>query len=229
MSKRQIVLDTETTGLSPKQGHRIIEIAAVELIDRVLTGNNYHCYLNPQRPIDPGAQKVHGITFEFLQDKPLFCEQAAAFCDFVSGCGLIIHNAPFDVGFLDAELDALDLGFAPMRELCDVIDTLPMARQKHPGQRNTLDALCQRYKINASHRTLHGALLDARLLAQVYLAMSGTQEGLFDAKTADESSAGIATARLPAFNLPVWLANEQECQTDNAYKDWLLKQKAVAR
>ena len=172
---RQIVLDTETTGLEASQGHRIIEIGCVELINRRLTGNHYHQYINPQREIDQGAIEVHGITSEFLTDKPLFAQVAADFVDFISGAELIIHNAPFDLGFLDAELQRLPTQYGAVRELCAVIDTLVLARAKHPGQRNNLDALCQRYDVDNSQRDLHGALLDAEILADVYLAMTGGQ------------------------------------------------------
>ncbi len=172
---RQIVLDTETTGLEASQGHRIIEIGCVELENRRLTGNHYHQYINPQREIDQGAIEVHGITNDFLNDKPLFDRIAADFIEFVSGAELIIHNAPFDLGFLDAELKRLPQKQAPMIDLCTVVDTLVMARAKHPGQRNSLDALCQRYDVDNSQRDLHGALLDAEILADVYLAMTGGQ------------------------------------------------------
>ncbi len=175
---RQIVLDTETTGLEASQGHRIIEIGCVELFNRRLTGNHYHQYINPQREIDQGAIEVHGITNEFLDDKPMFDRIAAEFIEFISGAELIIHNAPFDLGFLDAELQRLSQQYAPVKELCPVVDTLVMARAKHPGQRNNLDALCQRYDVDNSQRDLHGALLDAEILADVYLAMTGGQTAL---------------------------------------------------
>ncbi|MEE4146093.1 MAG: DNA polymerase III subunit epsilon [Halieaceae bacterium] len=172
---RQIVLDTETTGLEASQGHRIIEIGCVELVNRKLTGNHYHQYIKPERDIDQGAIEVHGITNEFLDDKPLFARIAADFVAFVSGAELIIHNAPFDLGFLDAELQRLSGQFPAIRDICEVVDTLVMARAKHPGQRNNLDALCQRYDVDNSQRDLHGALLDAEILADVYLAMTGGQ------------------------------------------------------
>lgn len=175
---RQIVLDTETTGLEASQGHRIIEIGCVELENRRLTGNHYHQYVNPQREIDQGAIEVHGITNEFLNDKPLFDKVAADFIEFVRGAELIIHNAPFDLGFLDAELKRLPQQRDSMIDLCTVVDTLVMARAKHPGQRNNLDALCQRYDVDNSQRDLHGALLDAEILADVYLAMTGGQTAL---------------------------------------------------
>ena len=158
---RQIVLDTETTGLEVGQGHRVIEIGCVELFNRKLTGNHYHCYINPEREVEQGAIEIHGITDEFLADKPVFSRVATEFVDFVGTADLIIHNAPFDVGFLNAELQRVDQGFSPIDERCKIIDTLVMARRKHPGQRNNLDALCQRYMVDNSQRDLHGALLDA--------------------------------------------------------------------
>ncbi|MEQ9396837.1 DNA polymerase III subunit epsilon [Haliea sp.] len=172
---RLIVLDTETTGLEVNQGHRIIEIGCVELVNRRLTGNHFHRYINPQRDIDQGAIEVHGITSEFLADKPLFAQVAAEFLDFVRGAELVIHNAPFDIGFLDAELRRLDERHPGLEVLCPVTDTLLMARARHPGQRNNLDALCNRYTVDNSQRDLHGALLDAEILADVYLAMTGGQ------------------------------------------------------
>jgi len=172
---RQIVLDTETTGLEPSQGHRIIEIGCVELINRRLTGNNLHIYINPQREIDAGALEVHGITNEFLADKPLFSDIADTFIDFVKDAELVIHNAPFDVGFLDSELSDLNRGYKTMEEYCNILDTLAMARKKHPGQKNNLDALCKRYFVDNTQRELHGALLDAEILADVYLIMTGGQ------------------------------------------------------
>jgi DNA polymerase III subunit epsilon len=175
---RQIVLDTETTGLEPEQGHRIIEIGCVELENRRATGRHFHHYIQPDREVDEGALAVHGISNEFLADKPRFEEVADEFIEFVRGSELVIHNAPFDIGFLDAELVRLDGRHPPMRELCSVTDSLVLARQMHPGQRNSLDALCKRYGINNEHRELHGALLDARILADVYLVMTGGQTSL---------------------------------------------------
>ncbi len=174
---RQIVLDTETTGLEPRQGHRIIEIGCVEMNDRRLTGNNFHQYLQPDREIDAGAIEVHGITNEFLQDKPRFKDVVEDFIEYIRGAELIIHNAPFDVGFLDHEFRLCDQNIM-ITELATVTDTLTMARRLHPGQRNSLDALCKRYEINNSHRTLHGALLDSEILADVYLGMTGGQAAL---------------------------------------------------
>ena len=179
---RQVVLDTETTGLEPHLGHRIIEIGCVEVINRRATGKHFHEYLNPEREIDAGAAAVHGMTYEQLANKPRFGEIAARFLAFVEGAELVIHNAPFDVGFLDSELARWASATASepvtMRAHCRVLDTLALAREMHPGQRNGLDALCKRYSIDNSHRQLHGALLDARILADVYLAMTGGQNSL---------------------------------------------------
>ena len=174
---RQIVLDTETTGLKPQDGHRIIEIGAVELIDRRLSGQHFHQYLNPERDIEDGALEVHGITREFLQDKPVFADVAQEFLDFIEGAELLIHNAPFDIGFLDMELGLIN---HPVRieNHARVLDTLELARDLHPGQRNSLDALCKRYEVDNSSRNLHGALLDSEILADVYLAMTGGQSDL---------------------------------------------------
>lgn len=174
---RQIFLDTETTGLSPAQGHRIIEIAAIEMVNRRPTHRHFHMYLNPQREIDLAAQEVHGITLEFLQDKPLFESIANEFLQFIRDSELIIHNAPFDVGFLNSELGRI--GLQPIETLCDKItDTLRMAKDTRPGQRNNLDALCRHFGIDNAKRTLHGALLDAELLAEVYMAMTRGQDSL---------------------------------------------------
>ncbi len=189
---RQIILDTETTGLEPQQGHRIIEIGCVELVNRKLTGRHFHHYINPQRDIDEGAQAVHGISAEFLADKPVFAQLGEAFLDFVKGAELIIHNAPFDVGFINHEFNLLDKGFGRLEDHCSIVDTLAMARHRHPGQKNNLDALCKRYEIDNSHRELHGALLDAEILADVYLAMTGGQITLSlggDDRNADGSHA----------------------------------------
>jgi len=175
MLKRQIVLDTETTGIDPKAGHRIIEIGCVELINRRLTGNNFHVYINPQRDIEEEAIDVHGITNEFLRDKPLYHQVAQEFFEYIKGAELIIHNAPFDVGFMDNEFALLQQGYPNTHEYCEVLDTLVMARNLHPGQKNNLDALCRRYDIDNAKRTLHGALLDSEILADVYLAMTGGQ------------------------------------------------------
>lgn len=174
---RQIFLDTETTGLDPRQGHRIIEVAGVEMVNRCLTGKHFHHYLNPDRDIDAGAQDVHGISREFLQDKPRFKDIAQDFLDYIAGAELVIHNAPFDIGFLNSELGLIDQG--RVEDSCtSVVDTLKLAKELHPGKRNNLDALCERYQVNNAGRTLHGALLDSDLLAEVYLAMTRGQETL---------------------------------------------------
>lgn len=176
---RQIVLDTETTGLDPKQGHRIIEIGCVELLNRRLTGNTFHVYINPQRVVEQEAIGVHGITNEFLTDKPVFSQVASQFYEFIQGAQLVIHNAPFDIGFMDHEFHRL-AAFKGKKtaDFCTVLDTLYLARQIHPGQKNNLDALCKRYAIDNSHRDKHGALLDAEILTDVYLMMTGGQTAL---------------------------------------------------
>jgi len=177
---RQIILDTETTGIQVNQGHRIIEIGCVELLNRKVTNNHYHCYINPEREIDAGAQAIHGITKEFLTGKPLFKEVAHELIEFIQGSELIIHNAPFDVGFMNAELQYASKTWKPVAEYCRILDTLALARKQHPGMRNNLDALCKRYGIDNTHREYHGALLDAYLLAQVYLAMTEGQASLLE-------------------------------------------------
>ena len=171
---RQIVLDTETTGLETSQDHRIIEIGCVEMVNRKLTGRHYHQYINPERKVDEGAMEVHGITDEYLQDKPLFSAISSEFLDFLDGAELIIHNAPFDLGFINHELKKLGKKTPLLESSCRVIDTLGLARQKHPGQKNSLDALCKRYGVDNSQRDLHGALLDSEILADVYLPVSYT-------------------------------------------------------
>lgn len=176
---RQIVLDTETTGLDPKQGHRVIEIGCVELLNRRLTGNTFHVYINPQRIVEQEAIQVHGITNEYLADKPVFSAIAKEFVAFIKGAQLVIHNAPFDIGFMDAEFARIpNIVAQKSAEICTVLDTLDMARQLHPGQKNNLDALCRRYGIDNSHREKHGALLDSEILADVYLMMTGGQTDL---------------------------------------------------
>jgi DNA polymerase-3 subunit epsilon len=175
---RQIALDTETTGLSTEHGHRIIEIGCVEIINRKLTGNTFHYYIDPQRTVDAGAYAIHGISNDFLQDKPKFNEVVAPLLEFIEGAELIIHNATFDVGFLNYELKLAEHARL-INDYCSVFDTLLFARQIHPGQKNNLDALCRRYDIDNSHRQSHGALLDADLLARLYLAMTGGQGSLF--------------------------------------------------
>jgi DNA polymerase-3 subunit epsilon len=212
---RQIVLDTETTGLEPEQGHRIIEIGCVELLERRLTGNNFHVYLQPDRKIDAAAIEVHGITNEFLADKPRFADIAADLLGYLQGAELVIHNAPFDVGFLDAELGRLpELGAIAAH--CAVLDTLVLARRKHPGQRNSLDALCGRYDVDNSRRDKHGALLDAEILADVYLAMTGGQTVLSlesESSRTDAQAGGSRTRRVArdGLDLVVVQADSEEC------------------
>ncbi|GAB3678281.1 DNA polymerase III subunit epsilon [Salinisphaera aquimarina] len=189
---RQIVLDTETTGLEPQQGHRIIEVGCVELANRRLTGNDLHLYIHPDREIDQGAIDVHGITLEFLDDKPRFAEIAETLANYLAGAELVIHNAPFDLAFLNHEFRKLDAGHAALESAQPVIDTLAEARQLYPGQRNSLDALCKRFEIDNSNRELHGALLDAQLLADVYLMMTGGQIDI--GLAADDTAAGNALA-----------------------------------
>jgi len=197
---RQVVLDTETTGLDVGDGHRVIEIGCVELVHRRLTGRHFHCYLNPRRDIDAGAIEVHGITNAFLADKPEFAQVADALLEFLDGAELVIHNAAFDLGFLDAELRGVAAAAMPLAERHRIVDTLLMARHKHPGQRNNLDALCQRYGVDNSQRDLHGALLDAEILADVYLAMTGGQTDLAlsvdVAEPGSQVGAGEATVRV---------------------------------
>ena len=189
---RQIVLDTETTGIEISQGNRILEIGCVEMISRRVTGNNFHVYINPQRASEEGALQVHGITEEFLADKPLFNEIVDEFIQFIDGAQLVIHNAPFDIGFLNHEFNLLNAGKGKVEDYCTVLDTLEMAKKKFPGQKNNLDALCRRYEIDNSKRTLHGALLDSEILADVYLAMTGGQVSLsLSADGAEESEDGV--------------------------------------
>jgi DNA polymerase-3 subunit epsilon len=186
---RQIVLDTETTGLNPRTGDRVIEIGCVELENRMLTGNNYHCYINPERDSEEGALAVHGLTTEFLSDKPKFAEIAASLREYIDGAEVIIHNAPFDMGFLNAEFKRLNLPIFS-EHVGSVIDTLVQAKEMHPGKRNSLDALCDRYGVSNAHRKLHGALLDAELLADVYLSMTRGQNSLSMDDDIDQAAPG---------------------------------------
>ena len=219
---RQIFLDTETTGLYPAHGHRIIEIAAIEMINRRPTKNHFHVYLNPQRDIDSAAQEVHGITLEFLQDKPLFAAIAADMMDFVRDAELIIHNAPFDVGFLNSELGRI--GLQPIETVCaKITDTLKMAKDSRPGQRNNLNALCNHFGIDNSRRTLHGALLDAELLAEVYMAMTRGQDSLLmDLVPAPQSITHSAEASAER-RLKVLKADAAELVAHQEYIKSLLK------
>ncbi|MBU1663825.1 MAG: DNA polymerase III subunit epsilon [Gammaproteobacteria bacterium] len=217
---RQIVLDTETTGLDPAQGHRVIEIGALEIVNRQPTGATYHVYLNPQREIDAGAMAVHGLTNEFLADKPRFADIAPEFLEFVRDAELVIHNAPFDVGFLNAELAKLKDG--PVKRYCTVLDTLKMAKGLHPGQKNNLDALCRRYEVDNSGRAFHGALLDAQLLAEVYLAMTRGQETLgIDIATPAQTEAATLVRRGV---LKVIRADEAERAVHTAYLSGMAKE-----
>ena len=218
---RQIVLDTETTGLETSQDHRIIEIGCVELVNRKLTGKHYHQSINPERNVDEGAMQVHGITDEFLEDKPLFANIVDEFLTFVGDSELVIHNAPFDVGFIDHELSKLKNQPKSIASLCQVVDTLALARNKHPGQRNNLDALCKRYMVDNSQRDLHGALLDAEILADVYLVMTGGQVNLNinDQSSSDEwaasSSGGIRRLSSERSPLKVIKASDAELASHN--------------
>ncbi|WP_302142847.1 DNA polymerase III subunit epsilon [Halomonas alkalicola] len=225
---RQIILDTETTGIDPREGHRLIEIGAVEMVNRRLTGNTYHQYINPERQIEAEAVGVHGITDERVANEPRFAEIADAFWAFIEGAELVIHNAPFDVGFIDHEFERLNRArgeprLGPVAAHCGILDTLVMAREKHPGQRNNLDALCKRYEIDNGHRVLHGALLDAEILADVYLAMTGGQTALsLDASAGGDSgvagSGGMAISRLALEpgRLAVLSPSEQELAAHRA-------------
>jgi DNA polymerase III subunit epsilon len=215
---RQIVLDTETTGINPKEGHRIIEIGCVELINRRITQNRFHVYLNPEREIDAGAIEVHGISNDFLRDKPKFKDVVNDFMAFIEGAELIIHNAPFDVGFLNHELSLLDAESNILENHCSVFDTLAYARKKHPGARNSLDALCKRYEIDNSHRELHGALLDAEILADVYLLMTGGQISLLDENLhATKNSNEITRLSSDRPELQIIFCNEDELSAHQEY------------
>ena len=194
---RQIILDTETTGISPEAGHRIIEIGAIEIVDRKVTDNNFQTYLNPKRSIDPGSIHIHGITDEFVADKPEFKEIMQEFIDFVNDAELIMHNAPFDVAFINRELSLAGYN-KELHEIGEIIDTLPMARKIHPGKRNSLDALCSRYGVDKTNRDLHGALIDAKLLAQVFLLMTGGQVGIFNL---DQTSSEFKTNYISVFDI----------------------------
>jgi DNA polymerase-3 subunit epsilon len=219
MIKRQIVLDTETTGLNPKLGDRIIEIGCVEIVDRRISERHFHAYVNPEREIDEGASRVHGLTREDLASKPKFPEIAPGFLDFIRGAGLIIHNADFDVEFLDLELARCKLGRLN-DHVENVSDTLALARESHPGKKNSLDALCERYFIDHSNRTLHGALLDARLLAECYLAMTRGQESLvMELETPAAAAAALAALHVDVSNLIVLPALPEEAALHEKYLD----------
>lgn len=228
---RLVVLDTETTGLDPKKGHRIIEIGCVEVINRRVTRNHFHYYINPDRDIDPGAIEVHGITRESLKDKPRFEEIVMPFLDYIKDSELVIHNAPFDVGFLDEELKRVGSYLGKTAHYAKITDTLAMARQKHPGQKNNLDALCKRYGISNDHRALHGALLDAEILAHVYLAMTRGQASLL----ADDQTQGVREAShpsatkqaLPKLDYKIVTATVEEAQAHTAMLEAMKKTSGV--
>ena len=213
---RQIVLDTETTGLEATKGHRIIEIAAIEVVNRKVTDNYFHVYINPQREVDEGALAVHGLSDEFLSDKPKFQEIYQSFIEFIKEGELVIHNAPFDVGFLNMELEKIGSGL--LADHCTgVLDTLAMARQLHPGKRNSLDALCERYAVDRSARTLHGALIDTELLAQVYLAMTRGQDSLLDTVSEDESNVSSPLFKSSQGRFIIKRASESEVARHDEY------------
>lgn len=226
---RQVILDTETTGLRTEDGHRIIEIGCLEMINRKLTGNHYHQYINPERKVEEGAIAIHGITNEFLSDKPFFADITSTLMEFISGAELIIHNAPFDVGFLNYELMLMRCDWKSITDYCSVIDTLKLARQLHSGQRNSLDALCKRYGVDNTKRDLHGALLDANLLAQVYLAMTGGQGSFFDSlnetqATPNKHSETISHINVSQSQLTVLNATTEDLAAHANYLELLKKQ-----
>lgn len=228
---RQIILDTETTGLSPEEGHRVIEIGCLELINRRLTGEYRHYYLNPERSIERAAEEVHGLTAEFLQDKPKFAEIAEPFLDFIRDAELVIHNAPFDVGFLNHEFNLWKRHHLPVSHYCKILDTLVLAKRKHPGQKNSLDALCRRYHVDNSSRQYHGALLDAELLAQVYLFMTGGQTQLFSEEIVEltAASANLSLEKLSTqqaiarMSLPLIEASEAELAAHQEFMNQYVK------
>lgn len=223
---RQIILDTETTGIEPSEGHRIIEIGCVELVGRRLTGNHYHQYIQPEREVEESAIEVHGITNEFLADKPVFADIAGEFLDFIKGAELVIHNAPFDVGFMNHEFGMLGPQWGKVVDHCTVLDTLAMARKMRPGQRNSLDALCRAYHIDNSNRTLHGALLDSEILAEVYLAMTGGQRSLLlDSNEGEEGAVKDVVRPLSKDRPPlkIILPSEEELAAHQEYMEMVDK------
>tara|TARA_A100001037_G_C14948561_1_gene543912 strand:- start:85 stop:804 length:720 start_codon:yes stop_codon:yes gene_type:complete len=224
---REIVLDTETTGLDPQLGHRVIEIGAVEIVDRKLTGRHFHEYINPERKVDDGAFEVHGLSDEFLGDKPLFASICEELLSFIRGSSLVMHNASFDESFLDNELKLSGFDFPSLKELCDIKDSLALAREKHPGQKNDLDALCRRYGVDNSTRSLHGALLDAEILADVYLLMTGGQTMLFASNESDrmpsvnEGIGKSSSVIVRPNKLPVIFPSEEEQKAHEEFLDLL--------
>jgi DNA polymerase-3 subunit epsilon len=222
----QIVLDTETTGLEPSKGHRVIEIGAIKLKDRMLTDESFHCYINPERIVEQGAAEIHGLTDEFLADKPKFSEIADEFISFITGAELIIHNAEFDVNFLNHEFRMINPSGPQIKDLVSgVIDTLKIARKKHPGKKNNLDALCKRYNVDNSARDFHGALLDAKLLAKVYLAMTGGQLNLFaqEESSITHKEDGVLQKLHIGEKLPIICATEEEIMLHESYLTMLRK------
>ena len=224
---RQIALDTETTGINTADGHRVIEIGCVEIENRRITGREYHCYLNPEREIDEGAARVHGLTLDKLRDKPLFNEIAEEFLDFIGNSELVIHNAKFDVGFLDSELSIINHDIQSIEKHALVLDTLALARQMHPGKKNSLDALCNRYMIDRSMRQVHGALIDADLLAKVYLAMTGGQD-TFDLEEVSKNDPSTQKMESTRNHLSQILreASKDELQAHEKFLDKMSKDKA---
>ena len=223
---RQVILDTETTGLEPRHGHKIIEIGCVELLERKHTGNHFQRYINPNREIDAGAEQVHGISSAFLSDKPEFLKVVDDFLSYVKGAELVIHNAPFDIGFLNHELNLATeksgKNYGKMSDYCTVLDTLVVARKMHPGQKNSLDALCKRYFVDNSNRQLHGALLDSQILADVYLAMTGGQVNMFAAPGESRISSAeekIRRVKTGGDSLRVIRANDEELQAHESRLD----------
>ena len=223
---RQIALDTETTGINTADGHRVIEIGCVEIENRRITGREYHCYLNPEREIDEGAARVHGLTLDKLRDKPLFNEIAEEFLDFIGNSELVIHNAKFDVGFLDSELSIINHDIKSIEKHALVLDTLALARQMHPGKKNSLDALCNRYMIDRSMRQVHGALIDADLLAKVYLAMTGGQD-TFDLEEVSKNDPSTQKMESTRNHLSQILreASKDELQAHEKFLDKMSKDK----
>lgn len=223
MAKRQIILDTETTGIDIKDGHRIIEIGCVEMVKRRLTGNNFHVYIDPERDIEDEAIGVHGITNEFLRGKPKFRDIADEFFDYIRGGELVIHNAPFDIGHMDNEFGILWQDWTQTADFCGIVDTLIMAREKHPGQKNTLDALCRRYEIDNSHRSLHGALLDSEILADVYLRMTGGQVAMDLAHQLKNAGGDTGDNVVKMRELPIISASAEELEKHEARLDLVAK------
>jgi DNA polymerase-3 subunit epsilon len=224
---RQIVLDTETTGINPKDGHRIIEIGCVEMVNRKLTGNTYHVYINPHRAIEEEAIAVHGITNEFLKDKPSFKQIAEEFIEFIKGAELVIHNAPFDIGFMDNEFSLNNCSIKQTSQVCTILDTLALARDMRPGQKNNLDALCRVYGVDNTHRTYHGALLDSEILSEVYLWMTGGQTAMswaHESEGADPKKRNAPRAVQLQGTLKIISASADELSNHEAYLDKIEKQ-----